>query len=164
MVWFQVLFLLEAVTHPRNLHVLHLIIHTASVLKRAERIQEQTHPQLHQRSHLYQRESHITKINSEPIVRSSPATAPTTRTLIPGCIKHREQNKPKVQTKCHRLLFCFGHNATRAGCLGLRSAAATQPPQGHGRFRRGARRRGARAWRPGCRGSGAGRKAECKSL
>lgn len=81
------------------------------------------------------------------------------RLLFPGRIKHRKQNKPKVQTKCHRLPFCSGHNATRAGCLGPRShrcGAATQPPQGHGRVR--TRRRGLRKRRGG-RGSGAGRKS-----
>lgn len=38
---------------------------------------------------------------------------------ISVCIKHNKQNKSKVQAKCHRLLFCFKHNVTRAACLGL---------------------------------------------
>lgn len=75
--------------------------------------------QSHQRTHLYHQESHKTKTNSKPIVEEKLSYCSSNTESISDCIKHNKQNKSKVQAKCHRLLFCFRHNVTRAACLGL---------------------------------------------
>lgn len=75
--------------------------------------------QRHQRTHLYHQESNKNENKQQTHCREKLSYCSNNTESISDCIKHNKQNKSKVQAKCHRLLFCFRHNVTRAACLGL---------------------------------------------